>query len=77
MTEEECSCEIESIIDIDERGQMVLPKEIRKKLDLDEKSKLAIVSMTKNDEICCISLMKTENLEDMVKEKLKPVIGNL
>lgn len=72
-----CHCEIESIVKVDERGQMVLPKEIREKVGIEPDTKLALVSMKKDEEICCISLMKTEELEETVGEKLEPIISNL
>lgn len=71
----ECHCEVESIIKVDERGQMVLPKEIREKVGIDSESKLAIVSMKKDGKVCCLSLMKTEELEEMVEERLEPLIN--
>ena len=82
MTEEKpnrgkCHCEIESIVKVDERGQMVLPKEIREKIGMEPDEKLAVVSMKKDNEICCISLMKTEELGKIVGERLEPVIKNL
>ncbi len=73
----ECHCEIESVVKVDGRGQMVLPKEIREKVGIEPGSKLAVVSMKKDEEICCISLMKTEELEEMVGKRLEPIINNL
>ncbi|MFP4005293.1 MAG: HgcAB-associated protein HgcC [Candidatus Hadarchaeia archaeon] len=74
---DECRCKIESVVSIDERGQMVLPKGIREKVGIEPGSKLAVVSMKKGGNVCCISLMRTEELEKMVGEKLEPLIGNL
>jgi antitoxin PrlF len=70
-------CKVESIVAVDERGQMVLPKEIRAKADIRAGDKLAVVSMEKNGKICCISLIKVEELERMVKSILGPVMDEV
>jgi antitoxin PrlF len=67
-------CKVESIVSVDERGQMVLPKEIREKAKIKAGDKLAVVSMEKNGQICCLSLIKVEELESMVKSMLGPVM---
>jgi len=64
------SCKIESVVTVDDRGQMVLPKEIRDKAKIRAGDKLAVVSWENNEEICCLSLIKTEDLENLVKELL-------
>lgn len=67
-------CKVESIIDIDARGQMVLPKEIRDKAKIRAGDKLAVISWEKEGKICCISLIKTENFAEMVKGLLGPMM---
>ena len=67
-------CKVESIISIDERGQMVLPKDIRDKANISAEDKLAVVSFEKEDKVCCICLIKVENLTEMVKDMLGPVM---
>ena len=71
------SCKVESIISIDERGQLVLPKDIRDKVKIRAGDKLAVVSWEKNGEVCCISLMKVENLTGMVKNMLGPLMKEI
>ncbi len=66
-------CSVESVVTIDERGQMVLPKEIREKANIKAGDKLAVVSMEKNGKFCCISLIKAENLSGAVTDMLGPV----
>jgi AbrB family looped-hinge helix DNA binding protein len=68
------SCKVESIIGIDERGQMVLPKELRDKANIRAGDKLAVVSWDKGGEICCLYLIKTEYLSDRVKDFLGPMM---
>lgn len=67
-------CRVESVVSVDDRGQMVLPKEVRDKAKIRPGDRLALVSMEKNGQICCLSLIKVEALEDMVKTVLKPVM---
>ncbi len=66
-------CQVESIITIDARGQMVLPKETRDKAGILAGDKLAVVTWSKGDKICCISLIKAEELSAMVKGFLGPL----
>ena len=68
-------CRVESIVTIDERGQMVLPKEIRERAKIRPGDKLAVLSLEKNGKICCLSLIKVEELESMVKSRLGPVMN--
>lgn len=70
-------CRVESVVSIDERGQMVLPKEIREKANIKAGDKLAIVGWESKGKLCCISLIKTEQLGDMVKTVLGPMMKEL
>lgn len=71
------SCKVEAIITVDERGQMVLPKELREKAGVGAGDKLAVASWDMNGEICCITLMKVEELGKMVKGMLAPVMKGM
>jgi AbrB family looped-hinge helix DNA binding protein len=68
-----CCCKVESIVSMDDRGQMVLPKEIRERADIRAGDKMALVSWEKDGHVLCISLIKVENLGTMVKDFLGPV----
>lgn len=70
-------CKVESVINVDDRGQMVLPKEIRDKLKIQAGDKLAVVSWEKDGEVCCISLIKVEKLAEIVKSMLGPVMKDI
>jgi AbrB family looped-hinge helix DNA binding protein len=70
-------CKVESIISIDERGQMVLPKEMREKANIRAGDKLAVVSWDKEGEICCLYLIKTEYLAERVKDFLGPMMKDM
>ena len=71
------SCKVESIISIDDRGQMVLPKSVRDMAKVRAGDKLAVISWEKDGEVCCISLIKVEDLAEMVKEMLGPLMKEI
>lgn len=70
-------CKIEAVVSVDERGQMVLPKEMREKANIRAGDKLAVTSWEKDGKVCCISLIKAEDLTDMVRSMLGPVMGEI
>lgn len=70
-------CKVESIITVDERGQMVLPKELRERAKINAGDKLALASWEKNGEVCCITLIRVEDLVGMVKDRLGPVMKEI
>ena len=77
---EECGtscCKVEELVSVDERVQMVLPKELREKANIRAGDKLAVVSWGKDGRVCCISLTKAEELTDMVKAVLRPVMKEI
>jgi antitoxin PrlF len=59
---------VESIVTVDERGQMVLPKDIREKVGIKPGDKLALVTLEKNGKVCCIHLMKADELAGKARE---------
>ena len=65
-------CTVESVVSIDERGQMVLPKEIREKSNICPGDKLVVITIEKDNKFCCLSLIKTQDFEGMVKNLLSP-----
>lgn len=70
-------CAVEALVTVDERGQMVLPKELRAKAGIKAGDKLAVTSWEKDGKVCCIALIKAENLESMVRGILGPVMGEI
>lgn len=74
MAEPMSCCRVESIVSIDERGQMVLPKDIRERANIRAGDKLAIVSWGGDEKVCCITLVKAEGLAGMVKGLLGPMM---
>lgn len=67
-------CKVESIVSVDYRGQMVLPKELRDKARIRPGDKLALVSWEHEGTICCFYLIKAEYLGQRVKDFLGPIM---
>jgi len=70
-------CAVEALVTVDERGQMVLPKELRERAGIKPGDKLAVTSWEKDGKICCLALIKAGNLETMVKSMLGPVMKDI
>lgn len=81
-TESSCNpeggtCCIAGIVSVDERGQMVLPKELREKAGIRAGDKLAISTVEKDGQVCCILLTRVAELDDMVKATLQPLMKGI
>ncbi len=68
-------CRVEAVLGVDERGQMVLPKDVREKAGIKTGDKLALISWERDGAICCLALMKADALNNMVKEILGPLLN--
>ena len=67
-------CKVESLVSIDERGQMVLPKELRDRAGIATGDKFALISWEKDGQLCCFTLVKADFLADKVKDFLEPIM---
>lgn len=76
-TQEQDCCRMESLLTVDERGQMVLPKELRDRAGIRPGDKLALMSWQKDGEVCCFTLIKADSLAERVKEFLGPVLKGM
>ena len=72
-----CCCRIEALVSVDERGQMVLPKEVREKANIQPGDKLAIIGWEQGGQLCCLGLVKSESLTDLVKKFLGPMLSDI
>jgi len=70
-------CKVEALVSVDDRGQMVLPKELRQKANIRAGDKLAVTSWEKDGKVCCIFLTKAEGLTDMVRATLGPLMKDI
>ena len=68
---------VDAVISVDERGQMVLPKDLRVRAGIKAGDKLALISWEKEGQVCCISLVKTDALADMLKDFLGPMMQDM
>jgi len=67
----DCGCyKVQALVTVDERGQMVLPKEIREQAGIKPKDKLALTTIEKDGEICCILLTRTDDFAQVVQSTL-------
>ena len=70
-------CGVEAVVTVDARGQIVLPKELRDAAGIGTGDKLAVVSLKNDGRLCCLALMKVEELAGTVREILNPVASRL
>jgi AbrB family looped-hinge helix DNA binding protein len=70
-------CKVESLVTVDERGQMVLPKDLRDRAGIRGGDKLALIGWEKEGKVCCLSLIKVEELSTMLKGVLGPLMADL
>ena len=67
------SCRVESVLSVDERGQMVLPKELREEAGIAPGDKLAVTTLRRGPSVVCLVLSKANDLAPKLEELLRPV----
>ncbi len=70
-------CKIDALVTVDGKGQIVLPKELRKKLRIGAGDKLAVISMEREGEVCCLTLLKADDFATSVKTMLGPIMKDI
>ena len=70
-------CQVEALVSVDEKGQMVLPKTIREKANIQPGDKLVLIGWEKDGQMCCITMVKAESLAGMVKGMLGPMMKDM
>lgn len=70
-------CRVEAVVNVDGRGQMVLPKEVRDAAGLRAGGKLAVIVWRQGRTKCCITLVKAEALTAMTRRLLGPMAKDL
>ena len=78
-SDECCStcCKVEALVSVDERGQMVLPKDVREKMEIKAGDKLSLVSLSCGEKLCCVALVKADDLSKMAENFLGPVLKDI
>ncbi len=78
MTSGGTCCKVEALVSVDERGQMILPKELRDRANIRAGDKLAVTSLEKDGKVGCILLTKAEDLSGMMMTiVLGPVVKDI
>ncbi|NLX49969.1 MAG: AbrB/MazE/SpoVT family DNA-binding domain-containing protein [Methanospirillum sp.] len=67
-------CSLEAIVTIDERGQLLLPKDLRVRAGISPGSKLAVIGWETGGETCCLMLVRADRLDDPVKSVVGPLV---
>lgn len=70
-------CRMEAVVTVDSRGQIVLPKDLRNRAGISTGDRLLVVSCEDNDSVCCITLMKADESDDLVKKMLGPMLKGI
>ena len=71
-------CQIDAIVSIDDRGQIIIPKDVRKSLGFQSGDKFALMTCNNPDgSLCCLTLVRTDQLKGMVQKVLSPVFKEI
>ncbi len=73
----ECCCQVDALVSIDGRGQLVLPKEVREKTKIKAGDKFVVISYQSGGEACCLFLVKAEQFSETVKGMLGPMMKEI
>lgn len=76
-TDDQGCCAVEALVSVDERGQMVLPKDVRESAGIKPGDKLALIAWKKDGVVCCMTLIKADELRGMVRSKLGPLMKDI
>jgi antitoxin PrlF len=67
-------CRVDSMVSVDSRGQMVLRKELRERAGIGAGDQLAVVTWESGGKVCCISLIRVDELGRMARQLLAPMM---
>ncbi len=70
-------CQVDALVTVDGRGQIVLPKDLREKAEIKTGDKLVVISHESGGKICCFSLLKADELGETVKGVLGPMMKGI
>jgi antitoxin PrlF len=72
----EC-CKIDAVVTVDSKGQIVLPKDLRERANIQPNDKLALIATERDGVVCCVVLMKADDLSSTVKGMLGPIFNEV
>ena len=70
-------CKVDAVVTVDDRGQMLLPKDLRERAGINPGDKMAVITWEKDGEVCCMSMIKADELNDLVRERLGPLMKDI
>ena len=73
----ECRCQVDALVTNDGRGQIILPKEVREKADINEGDKFVVISHQSGGKGCCLFMVKTDFFSETVKSTLGPFVKDI
>ncbi len=77
MSNKTKSCKVDAVVTVDQRGQIVLPKDLREKAKLKSNDKLVVIGCEQNGEVCCIIMVKADKLGNTIKGFLGPMLKQI
>lgn len=70
-------CQVDALVTIDGRGQVVLPKEVREKAKIKAGDKFVVISYESDGKACCLFLVKADYFSETVKGMLGPMMKEI
>ena len=70
-------CRVDAVVNVDERGQIVLPKEVRERIGVKAGDKFVIIGFESCGRTGCLFLIKAEDFGEIVKDFLGPVVKDI
>jgi len=67
-------CRIYSVVKMNSKGQIVLPKNLRERAGFKPNGKIALMTFEKEGEICVVLMIKAERLGEAVTKTLSPML---
>lgn len=77
VKDQEACCKVDAVVSMDAKGQIVMPKDVREKAGLKPDDKLAVIGCERKGAICCIILVKADNLGGQIKSMLGPMLSDV
>lgn len=69
---------ISAVVNVDNKGQILLPKDLREKAEINAGDKLVLIAgCDENDEICCFILVKSETIDESLRNSIKPMLRGI
>jgi AbrB family looped-hinge helix DNA binding protein len=70
-------CQVDALVSIDNRGQLVLPKEVRDRAGIKAGDKFVLISNESQGETCCLFLVKADYFSETIKGALGPMVKDI